>query len=213
MSEIFRHRFLILLAAMIAASLVWAAPAQAQPRRGTPVVPPEQVAKLLDVLKLGETAKDVEFLPLKGEEKVKLSALVKDGPVVLVVLRGYPGYQCRECSRQVAELRGKADDIAALGAKVVLVYPGPGPAESLKKLAQEFLGKTELPKSFTMMVDPEYAFTNLYGLRWNAPGETAYPSTFVLDSQRIVKFRKISTTHRDRAATSDVLAALTQLQR
>lgn len=191
--------------------LFWCRVTQAQ-RRTTAEVSPAQAAKLLEVLKLGETAKDVEFQPLKGDETIKLSELTKDGPVVLVVLRGYPGYQCPICTRQVADLRSNADDFVKLGAKVVLVYPGPGPAENLKQLANEFLGDTDLPKPFVMMVDPEYSFTNLYELRWNARAETSFPSTFVLDAKRVVKYRKISTSHGDRAPTKDILAALTELK-
>jgi len=213
MTRTTRRISLPLIAVVAATMLIWAAPAHAQRRGIRSTVDPVQASKLLELLKLGDTAKDVEFQPLEGEEKVKLSALTKEGPVVLVVLRGYPGYQCPICSRQVAELRGKAEEFVKLGAKVVLVYPGPGPAESLKKLAQEFLRETELPKPFTMMVDPEYAFTNLYELRWNAPQETSFPSTFVLDTKRVVKFRKISTSHGDRAATKDVLATLAELQK
>ena len=122
------------------------APTAAQPAAA--VDQKGQASRLLEVLKIGQTAKDVEFQPLKGAEKTKLSELTKDGPVVLVVLRGYPGYQCPICTRQVADLRSKADDFDKLGAKVVLVYPGPGPAESLKKLANEFLGDKDLPKPF-----------------------------------------------------------------
>lgn len=63
-----------------------------------------------------------------------------------------------------------------------------------------------------MMVDPEYSFTNLYELRWDAPRETSYPSTFVLDSKRTVKFRKISQSHGDRAPTNEILAALKEIR-
>jgi peroxiredoxin len=131
---------------------------------------------------------------------------------VLVVLRGFPGYQCPICSRQVADLRSSAEEFVKLNAKVVLVYPGPGPAADLKKKAEEFLAGSELPKPFLYMVDPEYSFTDLYELRWNAPAETSFPSTFVLDTKRVVHFRKISETHGDRAPTREVLAALAKLQ-
>jgi hypothetical protein len=43
-------------------------------------------------------------------------------------------------------------------------------------------------------------------LRWDAPRETAYPATFVLDKNRLVRFAKISHTHGDRTKASDVLA-------
>jgi peroxiredoxin Q/BCP len=189
----------------------WVSSAAAQPVSQTSEKS-ATAARLLEVLKVGQAAKDVEFVPLKGEKKTKLSELTMDGPVVLVVLRGFPGYQCPICTRQVADLRRNAEEFAKLGAKVVLVYPGPGPADSLKKKAEEFLAYVELPKPFVMMVDPEYAFTNQYELRWDASQETAYPSTFVLDTKRIVKFRKISQTHGDRAPTREVLAALADLQ-
>ncbi len=209
MSVICCRSLSFILAAL--AAIAWTSTAVAQ-RRTTAVVSPEQVSTLLEVMKLGDTAKDVDFQPLKGDEKVKLSALTKESPVVLVVLRGYPGYQCPLCTRQVADLRASAEEFDKLGAQVVLVYPGPGPIENLKKLANEFLGEKELPKPFVMMVDPEYSFTNLYELRWNAGAETSYPSTFVLDKNRVVRFRKISTTHGDRAATKDILAALSEMK-
>lgn len=167
-----------------------------------------QVSEQLTMLKLGDVAKDVEFHPLDGE-KFKLSALTKRGPVVLVVLRGYPGYQCPICARQVAELRRHAKDLQELGAQVVLVYPGP--AASLKQKAEEFLRSSKLPEPLVMVIDADYAFTNLFGLRWDAPRETAYPSTFVLDQQRGVRFAKISKSHGDRAKTEDVLKALRDL--
>ena len=168
-----------------------------------------QAAEELKTLKVGDTAKDVEFQPLEGD-KVKLSVLTKDGPVVLVVLRGFPGYQCPICSRQVADLRRHAQEFKELRARVVLVYPGP--AADLKNRAEEFLRGTKLPEPLMLVIDPDYKFTNLYALRWDAPRETAYPSTFVLDQMRVVKFRKVSQSHGDRAKTEDVLKALREMQ-
>jgi len=49
---------------------------------------------------------------------------------------------------------------------------------------------------------------NTYGLRWNAKGETAYPSTFVLDDKGVVQFSKVSESHGDRTKATEVLAAL-----
>jgi thioredoxin-dependent peroxiredoxin len=168
-----------------------------------------QQEKGVDLLKVGDTAPDVSLQPLEGNEQVKLSSLTKDGPVVLVVLRGYPGYQCPICFRQVGDLIRHADEFERLGAKVVLVYPGP--ADELSERAHEFLRDIRLPEPFVMMIDPDYAFTNLYHLRWDEPRETAYPSTFVLDPDRKVTFRTISFSHGGRAKADDVLAAVKAL--
>lgn len=64
--------------------------------------------------------------------------------LVLVVLRGFPGYQCPYCVRQVHDFIDHASDFAAKNTRVLLVYPGP-PAE-LDQHATEFLEKqAELP--------------------------------------------------------------------
>jgi peroxiredoxin len=169
-----------------------------------------QVTDDIKTLKIGDTAKDFEFLPLEGAKKRKLSELAEDGPVVLVVLRGYPGYQCPACSQQVNDFRVHAKKFIELNAKVVLVYPGA--ADDLKKRAHEFLKNDALPKPLLLVVDPAYEFTNLYGLRWNDEAETAYPSTFVLDPKRTVKYRKVSKTHGDRAKAKEVLEVLAAMR-
>ena len=78
---------------------------------------------------VGETAKDFSLSAVDGE-KVELSRLRKEGPVVLIVLRGYPGYQCPVCNVQVGQFLASAEKLKAAKANVVLVYPGP--ADGLK---------------------------------------------------------------------------------
>jgi peroxiredoxin len=163
----------------------------------------------INSLQVGDTAQDYVWQTIDGA-KITLSELTRGGPVVLVVLRGYPGYQCPICTRQVSDLRDHAGDFQRLGARVVLVYPGP--AKELKQRAEEFLEGIALPDPMTLVLDPDYSFTNLYGLRWEAPNETSYPSTFVLDPNRIARFVKISTSHGDRADTAEVLAVVEKLQ-
>jgi peroxiredoxin len=138
---------------------------------------------------------------------VTLSELTTKGPVVLVVLRGFPGYQCPFCVRQVHDFIENADKFAALGTQVLLVYPGP-PAE-LDQKAKEFLTKQNpLPPGISLVIDPDYKFTNQYGLRWDAPHETAYPTTFLIDRHDTIFFRKISKEHGDRTTASEILAEL-----
>ncbi len=156
---------------------------------------------------VGQKAMDFTLRSVEGEP-VTLSKIAAEGPVVLVVLRGWPGYQCPICTRQVADLMSVADEIKAASAKVLLVYPGP--AENLTEHAKEFIPEA-LPEGMTFVVDPDFEFVNAYDLRWDAPRETAYPSTFVIDRQQIIRFTKISDGHGDRAESADVLAALNEL--
>ena len=138
---------------------------------------------------------------------VHLAGDTAKGTTVLVVLRGFPGYQCPYCMKQVHDFVEHSADFAAKKTNVLLVYPGP-PAD-LDQHAKDFLAKqADLPANIQLVVDPDYKVTNLYGLRWDAPRETAYPSTFILDGKGKIVFEKISHSHGDRTSAEDILNLL-----
>ena len=179
-----------------------AAPAQTETPDATTAQAPAQAATPPQV---GDSAPDFELTSLSGDQ-IKLSDTLAQGPVVLVMLRGYPGYQCPICTAQVGGMINKAKQLQDAGANVLLVYPGP--ADGLKARAAEFVQGKDIPANFNLLLDPDYEFTNLYGLRWEAQNETSYPSTFVLDKDGKVLFAKVSREHGDRAKIADVIAAL-----
>lgn len=159
---------------------------------------------------VGKKVKDFD-LPIVGEDKtIKLSKAYEDGPVVVVVLRGYPGYQCPICSRQVAGLANRAKVLDQAAERVILVYPGM--ESQLERHASEFVGSRTLPDPLVMVRDPGMEMVESWGLRWDAPRETAYPSTFVIDKTGKVAWSKISEGHGDRSNVSDILAALRKLK-
>jgi peroxiredoxin len=154
---------------------------------------------------IGEKAPDFKLSTPEGKT-VQLSEFEAKGPVVLVVLRGYPGYQCPYCNRQVQDFKQKSPGFAEAGTRVVLVYPGP--PQDLGAKANEFLADKKLPENFDLVLDPGYEFTNMYGLRWDAPHETAYPSTFLIDRQGVIFFSKIVKEHGGRTTAAEILDAL-----
>lgn len=194
------NRFTILLCALAGTALL--APRSFAQDDNAPV---QAVAVAPVPPKVGETASDFELKDLK-DSPVKLSTLAKKLPVVLVMLRGFPGYQCPFCTAQVGSLVGRADEFAAANAHVLLVYPGP--SAQLKEHADEFVNGNALPANFSFVLDPEYAFTKQYGLRWDKTGETSYPATFVVNTDMSVLFSKVSHSHGDRATADEILAAL-----
>ncbi len=155
---------------------------------------------------VGENAPDFELASVDGKEQIKLTAQLKEGPVVLLVLRGYPGYQCPVCTAQIGKFLNRAKAFAAEKATVILVYPGP--ADGLKSHAEDFVRGKTLPANFHLLLDPDYKFTNSYRLRWDAKNETAYPSTFVIGQDGKIRFAKISKTHGGRSSPDDVLKAI-----
>jgi peroxiredoxin len=197
-SQVRKRRWLgqvVVAAVLVAARGTWAAPA-ATSMAATP--------------KVGEKAPAFELTALDGS-RVTLAGEVDHGPVVLVLLRGWPGYQCPFCTRQFADFLDHAKEIEGIGARVVWVYPGP--ADQVEQRAREFTAARAMPGNFRVTTDPDYKFTVAYGLRWEAPNETAYPATFVIDRTSIVRFAQISAGHDGRAQAVDVLKALATLPR
>ena len=161
--------------------------------------------------KVGDTAPDIELKNEKGD-LVSLKKLNSHHAVVLLVLRGWPGYQCPICSRQVGEFMAKKVELEKAGAQVLMVYPGP--AGKLGEHAKEFStqGKWEFPLNFHYVTDPDYKFTNDWGLRWEAERETSYPSTIIIGKDRKIAYLMTSTTHGGRAGVASVLDELAKLK-
>lgn len=153
----------------------------------------------------GEKAPDFVLNDLSKNE-IQLSKLNTEQTVVLVVLRGWPGYQCPVCSRQVGELIESADKFSKKNAAVLFVYPGP--SNKLADYATEFSSDFSMPNNFYFVLDPDYSMINKYGLRWDAPKETAYPATFVVDKTGEILFSKISETHGGRSKVEEILQSI-----
>jgi peroxiredoxin len=165
-------------------------------------------AQRSEPLKLGEKAPDFALKTIDGTP-LALSKELERGPVVLVVGRGWVGYQCPFCNRQFGDFVKHAAEVDKAGARVIWVYPGP--TEDVQKRAEEFAAGRAFPPNFRFVLDPAYMLTLSYGVRWDAPNETAYPSTFVIDRNNVVRFAQVSRAHGGRTTAADVLAALAAL--
>ncbi len=145
-------------------------------------------------------------LPTPGGATLQLSSLATQGRVILIVLRGYPGYQCPYSLQQFNDFQQNAAQFAALGTQILFVYPGP--SSNLASEATDFAPINALPSNVHLVIDPDFAVTNLYGLRWNAPSETAYPSTFIIEKDSSVYSVKVGNSHGDHPTAADTLAAV-----
>lgn len=186
------------------AQVVERAKGRPQETAGAATTPSRLAAVMANPPAIGDV---IDFeLPALGGGTAKLAKLTESGPVVVVLLRGYPGYQCPLCTKQFGDFMDHADDLKKAGAKVVFIYPGP--SQKLQERAAEFVKGKDYPDHFQIVLDPEMKFAAAYGLRWNAAGETTYPSTFIVDRKRVVTFATVSKTHGGRAKAEDVLKGL-----
>lgn len=153
----------------------------------------------------GEAAPALTLPSVRGGQ-IRMSELWTKGPTVLVFLRGFPGYQCPFCQRQLRGFIQQRAEFARTKAQLVFVYPGP--SAGLGDRAAERLAGESFPAEFEMLLDPDYALTERYGIRWSAPRETAYPSVFVVGKDGVVQFVQSVRSHGNRMPAADVLSYL-----
>jgi peroxiredoxin len=102
--------------------------------------------------RVGGTAPDFALTSLDGAA-VRLAGITEKGNVVLVVLRGWPGYQCPLCDRQVNEFIGAKAAFAEVKAQLVFVYPGPAPELTARAAEFRALKGREWPAQFHLLLD------------------------------------------------------------
>ncbi|MGI9442414.1 MAG: redoxin family protein [Rubripirellula sp.] len=158
---------------------------------------------------VGQRAPDFE-LPLVGQKKfLSLRDEYRDGPVVVIVLRGYPGYQCPVCKSQFNAVVNRAKALSSESKCVVLVYPGK--ADQLEKNSKRFLGSRKLPHPIKVVRDDDMQMVKEWGIRWEARNQTAYPATFVVDQNGRIAWKKISSTSAGRSTVEEILRELRKL--
>ena len=158
---------------------------------------------------IGQRAPDFE-LPLVGQKMfLSLRDEYRNGPVVVIVLRGYPGYQCPNCKNQFNAVVNRAKALSMESKCVVLVYPGN--AEQLEKHSKHFLGSRKLPHPIKVVRDDDMQMVEEWGIRWETRNQTAYPSTFVVDQNGRIAWKKVSSTSAGRSTVEEILRELRKL--
>ena len=160
-------------------------------------------------LNVGDRAPDFDLPVVGAADYLKLSDEYDEGPVVVIVLRGYPGYQCPVCSRQFASLANRATALGKEAHRVILVYPGK--AEMLERHAERFKGSRSLPEPLVIVRDDGMKMVASWGLRWNSRRETAYPATYVIDRNGRIRWKKVSQSHAGRSTVEEILKQLRAL--
>lgn len=169
-------------------------------------------------LKVGELAPDFS-LPDANGISVKLSSLLKQGPVVLVF---YRGAWCPFCNMHLNVLNKSLPQMKQLGAQLVAVTPQKPDksAAQLKKTGYPFHVLSDLDsnvmKAYRLHFEMDPQLVKVYnklGLdvaEYNGPGRYVLPvpGTFVIDRQGIVRARHATTDYTQRMEPADIVKAL-----
>lgn len=172
--------------------------------------------------KVGDQAPDFALPDQHGEE-VYLSALLRDGPGVLIF---YRGEWCPYCNLQLRTFQAHLDHIAGLGAQLVAISPQT-PDHSLSMAEKNDLG-------FLVLSDVGATVIDLYGLKYdvepetrallesagndvsahNGPGGWVLPAaaTFVVGKEGDVRYANVRGNWTERAEPAEVQAVLDGLR-
>lgn len=123
--------------------------------------------------------------------------------VVLVVLRGFPGYVCVGCSTYTVALSRALEEFQSRNAQILLVYPGEPETvaaflDGVRNVAADF----ELP--FPVLLDVNRRFVQSVSIQ----GDLAQPSTFIIDESGTVQYAFVGRSLDDRPPVPVVLGAL-----
>lgn len=148
------------------------------------------------------------FKDTNGKE-VNLNNLRGKKDVVLVVMRGYPGYVCPYCSAQTGRFIQHYQEFAKRDAELLIVYPGPAKhiADFVQAAKTQSQSQGEVP--FPVLLDEDFKMVERLGIS----GDMAKPSTFILDRQGQVRFAYVGATLTDRPSLKAILAELDSLKR
>lgn len=178
-------------------------------------------------LPVGARAPKVELTGTDGEP-VMLEKLIAeaDGPVVLIFYRG--GW-CPYCSKHLAELGARKDELEATGATVLAISP-----ESWEKLSvtEGKVGWDELESGYTLLSDPEQKAAREFNLffevdqrtktaykgygidlaKWNANKEWTLPvpAAYVIDRGGVIRFAHADEDYSKRVNVDELLEAVRQ---
>jgi peroxiredoxin len=155
-------------------------------------------------LSVGESAPDFSLLDARGE-RIVLSELLANGPVVVTF---YRGEWCPYCNMQLRALPQAPDHGLTLSEKNELAFAvlsdlDQSVSESFK-VRFEMTGELEDLHVNVFQNDP--ALQNADGRR-----SLPVPSTFVIDRDGVVRFASVNADWRVRTEPAEVIAALTSL--
>lgn len=101
-------------------------------------------------------------------------------------------------------------------AQTVILAVSPDPVARVRLMVPKVTAATRRPFALELLSDGDHAVTDRYGLRnpeavargWYVP----HPTTYVIDRQGIVRWKKTDRDYRSRASNAEILAALRKLK-
>lgn len=128
--------------------------------------------------------------------------------LVVVIMRGFPGYVCPYCTAQTARLIQNYDQFTQRGAEVLVVFPGEkARAQDFAQASQTLAENKPLP--FPVLLDEGLKVVEQLGIK----GDLAKPSTYILDKKGEIRFAYVGATLTDRPSVKAMLEQLDEINK
>jgi hemoglobin len=151
---------------------------------------------------MGSKLEQTKFFAMDGSI-LDLKELEGKKKVVLVIMRGFAGTVCINCSTQTISLSDNIEAFRSRNAEVVLVYPGE--AETLPTFLDAVRSLRDgFAPPFPVVLDVDLAAVRTFRIE----GSLAKPTSLVLDEQGVVRYAYVGKQPADRPSVKDLLAAL-----
>jgi peroxiredoxin len=152
-------------------------------------------------------ALDLTFVDREGH-KIDLREFRGKKNLVVVVMRGFPGYLCPYCTAQTARLIENYDKFEQRQAEILVVFPGektkiPDFVQAAQSTAQN------KPLPFPILLDEDRKVIEQLGIK----GSLAKPSTYILDKKGEIRFAYVGATPTDRPSVKAMLAELDEINK
>ncbi|KAA3609703.1 MAG: AhpC/TSA family protein [Calditrichaeota bacterium] len=169
-------------------------------------------------LQVGDLAPHFEGIDQNGD-KIILSTLIQEGPVVLFF---YRGFWCPYCNAYLNQLQDSLQMIENKGANVLAITPEQEEyvKETIEKTTASFSiisdKKLEIMKSYKVdfEVTEGKAFSyNLFGMdikETNVDGSKTLPvpATYIINTLGIIEYAHFNPDYKDRASVVEILQSL-----
>ncbi len=150
-------------------------------------------------ISVGSQAPDFTLIDTNNQPHT-LSEALKSGPVVLVF---YRGDWCPWCQLQTAQLAQSYDKFVDADVNIWAISP------QRQAINKQFGEKRQIP--YPILADDDLAVINTWGLlhELNPDQENIpYPTTYIIDTNGRIHWRRLGEQPQDRPTTAEILAAL-----
>ena len=144
-------------------------------------------------------------------KQVKLSDIMTEDYLVLVITRGWYGGVCFYCASQTSRWARRFEELAPYNAQLAVIFPTESVEEAVKidelekRIRKGKIPNEEIP--YPILLDINLSSVDQLGIR----SDLAKPATYIIDREGRVRFAYVGESIADRPTVDSILNQLSKL--